>query len=69
MDAAIRVCKISFLNPGVSSLSQQDQFFDRLKPSDIAHHNYVLEGKEGHLLRRQVCTPGTRVCILDNIVT
>ncbi|PPQ84461.1 hypothetical protein CVT25_007992, partial [Psilocybe cyanescens] len=44
-------------------------FLDRLKPSDIAHHNYLLEGEEGRLLRREVCIPGTRVCILDDIVT
>ncbi|PPQ91249.1 hypothetical protein CVT25_006388, partial [Psilocybe cyanescens] len=44
-------------------------FLDRLKPSDIAHHNYLLEGKEGRLLRRDVCIPGTRVRILDDIVT
>ncbi|PPR07583.1 hypothetical protein CVT26_002256 [Gymnopilus dilepis] len=39
-----------------------------LEPSDIAHHDYVLEGTEGQLLRRQVCTPGTRVHILDDII-
>jgi hypothetical protein len=50
-------------------LCQQVSFFDRLKPSDIAHHDYILEGKEGRLLRRQVCTPGTRVGILDDIGT
>ncbi|PPQ90908.1 hypothetical protein CVT25_007869, partial [Psilocybe cyanescens] len=44
-------------------------FLDRLKPSDIAHHNYLLEGEEGRLLRREVCIPGTRVRILDDIVT
>ncbi|KAF5316175.1 hypothetical protein D9619_006668 [Psilocybe cf. subviscida] len=41
---------------------------DRLEPSRIAHHDYILEGKEGRMLRRQVCTPGTRVGILDGIV-
>ncbi|PPR04700.1 hypothetical protein CVT26_015025 [Gymnopilus dilepis] len=40
-----------------------------LEPSDIAHHDYILEGTEGQLLRRQVCTPGTRVHILDDIIT
>ncbi len=69
MDKAVKVRKITFLNQYVSSLSQQDLFFDRLKPSDIAHHDYLLEGEEGRLLRRQVCTPGTRVGILDDVVT
>jgi hypothetical protein len=69
VDKAVKVRKTSFLNPDVSSLSQQALFLDRLKPSDIAHHDYILEGEEGRLLRRQVCTPGTRVRILDDIVT
>ncbi|KAF8157273.1 WD40-repeat-containing domain protein [Crassisporium funariophilum] len=47
----------------------KDLFLDRLKPSDIAHHDYLLEGEEGRILRRQVCTPGTRVRILHDIVT
>ncbi|KDR71408.1 hypothetical protein GALMADRAFT_143693 [Galerina marginata CBS 339.88] len=44
-------------------------FLDRLEPSRIAHHDYLLEGEAGRLLRRQVCTPGTRIRILDEIVT
>ena len=39
-----------------------------LKPSEIADHKYYLEGKEGKLLRRSVCTPGTRVHLLDDII-
>jgi hypothetical protein len=69
VDKAVKVRKIPYLNQYVSSLSQQDLFLDRLKPSDIAHHDYLLEGEEGRLLRRQICTPGTRVGILDGIVT
>ncbi|KAF5318574.1 hypothetical protein D9619_010743 [Psilocybe cf. subviscida] len=42
---------------------------DRLEPSHIAHHDYILDGEEGRMLRRQVCTPGTRVRILDDIAT
>ncbi|KAF5327850.1 hypothetical protein D9619_004969 [Psilocybe cf. subviscida] len=41
---------------------------ERLEPSRIAHHDYILEGEEGRMLRRQACTPGTRVRILDGIV-
>jgi len=69
VDQAVKVCKTSLRNQDVSSLSQKDIFLDRLKPSHIAHHDYLLEGEEGRLLRRQVCTPGTRVRILDDIVT
>jgi len=69
VDQAVRVRKISFRNQDVSSLSQKDLFLDRLIPSDIAHHDYLPEGEEERLLRRQVCTPGTRVRILDDIVT
>jgi hypothetical protein len=69
VDKAVKVRAISSLNKDNNSLFQQDLFLDRLKPSDIAHHDYLLEGEEGRLLRRQVCTPGTRVGILDNIVT
>ncbi|KDR79298.1 hypothetical protein GALMADRAFT_1363458 [Galerina marginata CBS 339.88] len=66
---SINEARISFLNPGVSSLSQQALFLDRLKPSDIAHHDYLMESEEEQPLRRQVCTPGTRVHILDDIIT
>jgi hypothetical protein len=69
MDNAVKVRRISFLKQDVSSLSQQALFLDRLKPSHIAHHNYLLEGEEGRLLRRQVCSTGTRVRILNDIVT
>ena len=45
----VRVCRISFLNENVILLSQQGLYFDRLdrlEPSDIAHHDYILEGEE-----------------------
>ncbi|KAF5325080.1 hypothetical protein D9619_009645 [Psilocybe cf. subviscida] len=44
----------------------EDQILDRLKPSHIAHHDYT--GAEGQVLSRRVCTPGTRVRILGDIV-
>ncbi|KAF5325076.1 hypothetical protein D9619_009641 [Psilocybe cf. subviscida] len=44
----------------------EDQILDRLKPLHIAHHNYA--GAEGQMLSRRVCTPGTRVRILGDIV-
>ncbi|KIJ90176.1 hypothetical protein K443DRAFT_15452 [Laccaria amethystina LaAM-08-1] len=42
---------------------------ERLKPSKIAHYKYDLEGEEERHVRRVICTPGTRVRILDDIIT
>ncbi|KAJ2928482.1 hypothetical protein H1R20_g8640, partial [Candolleomyces eurysporus] len=41
---------------------------EHLKVSRIADHKYYLAGEEGEKLHRDVCTPGTRVRILYNIV-
>ncbi|KAJ2937082.1 hypothetical protein H1R20_g1, partial [Candolleomyces eurysporus] len=41
---------------------------EHLKVSHIADHKYHLAGEEVEKLHRDVCTPGTRVRILDNIV-
>ena len=43
--------------------------FKRLKPSKIASHKYDLETKEEQRVLRRVCTKGTRVRILDDIIT
>ncbi|KAF9524137.1 hypothetical protein CPB83DRAFT_948682 [Crepidotus variabilis] len=40
----------------------------RLKALHIADHKYHLEGKERNKLRRQICTPGTRVRILTSVI-
>jgi hypothetical protein len=40
-----------------------------LKPSSLADHKYDLENKEEKLVLREACTPGTRVRILDDIIT
>jgi hypothetical protein len=40
---------------------------EQLKVSHIADHKCELEGEKRQLLRRAVCTPGTRVRILDEI--
>ncbi|KAG6864238.1 hypothetical protein C0991_011135 [Blastosporella zonata] len=40
-----------------------------LQPSDLAHHKYHLEGEKKEKLRRVICTPGTRECLLKDIVT
>jgi hypothetical protein len=42
---------------------------DRLKPSKIADYKYDLEGEEERRVQRVICTPGTRVRILDDIIT
>ena len=42
--------------------------FDGLTPSRIADYKYHLESKEERRVRREECTPGTRVRILDDIV-
>jgi len=39
-----------------------------LQPSDIADHKYYLEGKKKEVLRRSVCTRGTRKRLLKDIV-
>lgn len=40
-----------------------------LKPSDLSDHKYHLEGEKKEVLRRAVCTRGTRERLLNNIVT
>ncbi|PPQ93171.1 hypothetical protein CVT25_002629, partial [Psilocybe cyanescens] len=42
--------------------------FNGLTPSKIADHKYHLESQEERRVRREVCTPGTRVRILGDIV-
>ncbi|KIM38762.1 hypothetical protein M413DRAFT_75797 [Hebeloma cylindrosporum] len=42
---------------------------ERLEVSHIADHKSELEGEKRQLLRRAVCTPGTRVRILENITS
>jgi len=58
-----------FSNPVLVSLFQQELFLERLEPSKIAHHDYLLEGTDIGLLHREICTAGTRVRILDGITT
>ena len=58
-----------FSNLVLVSLFQQELFLERLEPSKIAHHDYLLEGTGSGLLHRETCTAGTRVRILDDITT
>ena len=48
---------------------RQNLLFNGLTPSRIADHKYHLESKKRRHVRREVCTPGTRVRILDDIIT
>jgi len=57
-----------FSNLVLVSLFQQELFLERLEPSKIAHHDYLLEGTGSGLLHREICTAGTRVRILDGII-
>jgi len=63
----LAVCNPVVLNPICAHPSQQKSLLNSLKISDIADHKYYLEGDERRLLRRDVCTQGTRVRILANI--
>jgi hypothetical protein len=67
VDKTIKVRSISFSNLVLVSLFQQELFLERLEPSKIAHHDYLLEGTGSGLLHREICTAGTRVRILDGI--
>ena len=46
---------------------QQKLLLERLEASHAADHKSELEGEQRQLLRRAVCTPGTRVRILGDI--
>ncbi|RXW11995.1 hypothetical protein EST38_g13860 [Candolleomyces aberdarensis] len=41
---------------------------DHLKASHMADHKYHLSGNEKETLRRAVCSPGTRLRIMNNII-
>jgi polynucleotide 5'-kinase involved in rRNA processing len=58
-----------FSNPIPRSSDHQKSLLKDLKPSETADHKYHLEGEAGRLLRRTLCTDGTRVRILRDIET
>jgi len=64
-DVAVRNSAIS--NSVPSSFFQQKLLLERLEASHAADHKCALEGEQRQLLRRAVCTPGTRVRILGDI--
>jgi hypothetical protein len=69
IEEGLRVRKTTVTDPVPNSSAQQGSLLGRLKASHIADHNYHLEGEKELLLRRVVCTHGTRVRILDGIIT
>ena len=58
-----------FFRASRGSRIRQKLLFAGLTPSRIADHKYHLESKEERRVQREVCTPGTRVRILDDIIT
>ena len=63
----VAVCNSAISNSVPSSFFQQKLLLERLEASHAADHKCELEGEQRQLLRRAVCTPGTRVRILSDI--
>jgi len=67
VDKTVKVRSIPFSDIVFVSLLQPELFLERLEPSKVAHHDYILKGTGSGLLHRELCTVGTRVLILDDI--
>jgi len=63
----VAVCNSAISNSVPSSFFQQKLLLEQLEVSHAADHKCELEGEQRQLLRRAVCTPGTRVRILGDI--
>ena len=63
----IAVCNSAISNSVPRSFFQQKLLLERLEASHAADHKSELEGEQRQLLRRAVCTAGTRVRILGDI--
>jgi len=61
------VCNSAISNSVPRSFFQQKLLLERLEASHAADHKSELEGEQRQLLRRAVCTAGTRVRILGDI--
>ena len=64
----VAVCNSAVSNSVLRSFFIQKLLLERLEASHAADHKSELEGEQRQLLRRAVCTPGTRVRILGDIV-
>jgi len=64
VDKTVKVRSIPFSDIVFVSLLQPELFLERLEPSKVAHHDYILKGMGSGLLHRELCTAGTRVLIL-----
>ena len=63
----VAVCNSVISNSIPNSFFQQKLLLERLQASHAADHKCELEGEQRQLLRRAVCTPGTRIRILGDI--
>jgi hypothetical protein len=63
----VAVCYSAISVSVSSSFFQQKLLLERLEASHAADHKSELEGEQRQLLRRAVCTSGTRVRILGDI--
>jgi len=62
-----RVCNLD-VEPYALLIFPKRTLVKDLQPSDIADHKYYLEGEEKDMLRRSICTRGTRKRLLKDIV-
>jgi len=62
-----RVCNLDVESYAIL-ISLKRILIKELQPSDLADHKYYLEGKKKEVLRRSVCTRGTRKRLLKDIV-
>jgi len=62
-----RVCNLD-VEPYAILISLKRTLIKDLQPSDLADHKYYLEGEKKEVLRRSVCTRGTRKRLLNDIV-
>jgi len=57
------------LEPYMPLIFAKRSLLKELQPSDISDHKYHLEGEKKEVLRRAVCTHGTRERLLADIIT
>jgi len=62
-----RVCNL-YVEPYAILMFLKRTLIKELQPSDLADHKYYLEGEKKDVLRRSICTPGTRKRLLKDIV-